>query len=80
METGTELWIEQYIIPKSATSLRYGVKASRIKFNHILSNFLPQLERLYMNELMATHDANEGINSFIEKRKPVWENQKETIK
>lgn len=80
MEAESERWIEQYIIPKSATSLRYGVKASRIKFNHILSNFLPELERIYVNELMSTHDANEGINSFIEKRKPVWENQKETIK
>jgi len=67
-------WIEQYIVSKSASSLRYGVKAARIKFNHILSNFLPQLEMMYVTQLMETKDANEGINSFLEKRKPVWEN------
>jgi cyclohexa-1,5-dienecarbonyl-CoA hydratase len=80
MEIETEKWIETYIIPKSASSLRFAVKAARVKFNHVLSNFLPQLENVYVSQLMETPDANEGINSFIEKRKPVWENQKETIK
>jgi cyclohexa-1,5-dienecarbonyl-CoA hydratase len=35
---------------------------------------LPEVESLYLNELMETEDANEGINSFLEKRKPVWKN------
>lgn len=67
-------WIEKNILPKSASSLRFAVKAARIKFNHILGNFLPQLEYMYVNELMNTKDANEGINSFLSKRSPVWEN------
>jgi len=74
MEAGIENWIELYIVPRSASSLRFGVRASRAKFNHLLSNFLPQLENLYVRQLMETNDANEGINSFIEKRKPVWAN------
>lgn len=74
MDEKVEEWITKNILPKSASSLRYAVKASRVKFNHIISNFLPQLEALYVNELMQTHDANEGINSFIEKREPVWTN------
>jgi hypothetical protein len=28
---------------------------------------LPQLDELYVNGLMNTEDANEGINSFLEK-------------
>ncbi|MHB8259049.1 MAG: enoyl-CoA hydratase-related protein [Bacteroidia bacterium] len=75
MEAGLTKWIEQHILSKSASSLRYAVKAARIKFNHILGNFLPQLEALYVDKLMQTHDANEGINSFIEKRKAVWNDQ-----
>ena len=67
-------WIEKNILPRSALSLRFAVGAARVKFNHLLSNFLPQLESIYVNKLMATHDANEGINSFLEKRKPVWQN------
>lgn len=74
MQTEITNWINQYIVPKSASSLRYGVKAARIKFNHIINNFFPQLENMYVNQLMESKDANEGINAFIEKRKPVWEN------
>jgi len=74
LEQETNVWIEQHILPKSASSLRYAVKASRVKFNHVLSNFLPQLEYMYVNQLMNTNDANEGINAFLEKRKPDWKN------
>jgi len=74
LNTEVEAWIEKNMVPKSASSLRYGVKAARIKFNHILGNFLPQLEYMYVKQLMETKDANEGINSFLEKRTPVWEN------
>ncbi|GAB4203117.1 MAG: enoyl-CoA hydratase-related protein [Bacteroidia bacterium] len=71
----TENYIVHHIIPKSALSLRYAVKASRVKFSHVLRNFLPSLENLYLIDLMESHDANEGINSFLEKRKPIWQNQ-----
>lgn len=74
MESGLNNWIEANIVPKSSSSLRFAVKASRIKLNNIIRNFLPQLESMYINELMETHDACEGINSFLEKRKPVWKN------
>ena len=74
LNAGTEEWITKNIIPKSASSLRYAVKASRSTFNYIMSNKLPYLEQLYVGQLMETKDANEGINSFLEKRKPVWEN------
>jgi enoyl-CoA hydratase/carnithine racemase len=36
---------------------------------------LPRMEGLYLKELMETHDANEGINAFIEKRKADWKSQ-----
>ena len=73
MELATEKWIDNSIAPKSASSLRFAVRAARIKFNHILGNFLPQLEDLYLRHLMETYDANEGIQSFLDKRKPNWE-------
>ena len=74
MDNGTAAWIEKYILPRSASSLRHAVRATRAKFNHVLTNFLPGVENQYVKELMATRDANEGIHSFIEKRKPIWEN------
>ena len=42
------------------------------------AEFLKQLaetERIYLSELMQTHDAQEGIRAFLEKRKPVWKGE-----
>ena len=75
MEEKVNLWIEENIVPKSASSLRYSVSASRIVFNHLVRKMLPALEEMYTTKLMETNDANEGINSFLEKRKPVWGNK-----
>src|ERR1700738_265796 len=33
---------------------------------------LAEVENLYLNELMKTEDAHEGVRSFMEKRKPEW--------
>jgi cyclohexa-1,5-dienecarbonyl-CoA hydratase len=74
LNAGTKEWITKHIVPKSASSLKFGVKSVRTTFNYIMQNKLPMLEYMYINQLMETNDANEGINSFLEKRKPVWEN------
>ena len=40
--------------------------------------FLEALERvedIYLNELMKTEDAQEGVKAFMEKRKPDWRNR-----
>lgn len=75
MEKEINEWINKNIINKSASSLRYAVRASRMTFNHLLRKMLPDVEALYLNGLMNTEDANEGINSFLEKRRPVWKNR-----
>jgi cyclohexa-1,5-dienecarbonyl-CoA hydratase len=36
---------------------------------------IPAVERLYLDELMQTEDAQEGMKAFLEKRKPVWRNR-----
>jgi len=75
MNEGINNWIDKNIIPKSASSLRYSVKTSRMVFNHLVKKMLPELEETYVSKLMETGDANEGINSFLEKRKPIWGNK-----
>jgi cyclohexa-1,5-dienecarbonyl-CoA hydratase len=36
---------------------------------------LSEVENLYLNELMKTEDATEGVQSFMQKRKPEWRNK-----
>ena len=33
---------------------------------------LKEVERVYLSGLMKTHDAQEGIRAFLEKRQPIW--------
>ena len=40
-----------------------------------LDSALERMENFYLNELMKTEDAQEGVRAFMEKRKPVWRNK-----
>lgn len=68
-------WIEKHILPKSAASMRIANSAVRRDFFRRIWEDLPQMEGIYLKELMETNDANEGIQAFIERRKPVWKNE-----
>ena len=35
---------------------------------------LAAVEHIYLKELMQTDDAKEGLQAFLDKRKPVWRN------
>jgi len=67
-------WIRQHLLPRSASSLRLAVRAARAGWAERFLAALAETERLYLEELMATGDAVEGLQSFLEKRAPVWRN------
>ncbi|MGZ7077982.1 MAG: enoyl-CoA hydratase/isomerase family protein [Thermoanaerobaculia bacterium] len=64
-------WLAR-IFRQSASSLRMAKKAFRLAQNADFNERLAAIEHLYLGELMKTGDANEGLNAFLEKRKPVW--------
>lgn len=70
-----EEFLAQHIMPKSATALQFAARASRYVMHQTFLRNIGELERMYVQELLATADANEGIKAFMEKRKPVWKNQ-----
>jgi cyclohexa-1,5-dienecarbonyl-CoA hydratase len=36
---------------------------------------MPEVEHLYLKDLMSTADAHEGLSAFMEKRSPVWQHK-----
>ena len=68
-------WARTHLLPKSASSLRYAVRASRASLRARLAAELPAMERLYLDGLMSTADAVEGLTAFVERRPPVWRDQ-----
>jgi cyclohexa-1,5-dienecarbonyl-CoA hydratase len=68
-------YFEEHLAPRSASSLRFAVRAARFDFVERVRRKLAEVERLYLEELMATHDAVEGLTAFIAKRPAVWEDR-----
>ena len=64
-------WLTR-IYRHSASSLRMAKKAFRLAQAEDFDERLARVERLYLEELMQTSDANEGLNAFVEKRKADW--------
>lgn len=59
----------------SSAALEMNKRAIDLGRSGTFDSALKQVEDLYLNELMKTSDATEGINAFIEKRKPSWRNR-----
>ncbi len=62
------------LLQHSASSLRCAVRAVRLGYYQRVFGNLEEAERLYLEDLMPTADAVEGIESFLQERKPVWRN------
>ncbi len=60
---------------KSAAVLRLAKRAVRLAQGPGFELALARLEALYLEELMATDDAAEGLRAFLEKRAPVWQDR-----
>jgi len=59
----------------SAIALEHTKKAIDAGSGRSIDKALKEVEDMYLHELMKTRDATEGINAFIEKRKPAWQNR-----
>lgn len=68
-------FIAKHILPKSSASLQFTVRSARFEMHDAFLRNIDALEKLYVAELMETDDANEGIVSFVEKRRPIWTNR-----
>jgi len=68
-------YFDKHLAPLSASSLRHAVRAVRAPMVARLDARLDEVEALYLDGLMSTRDAVEGLGAFIEKRAAKWENR-----
>jgi cyclohexa-1,5-dienecarbonyl-CoA hydratase len=76
-ECATEFaaWFSRTLAPHSAEALRHAARAARRALVRAVREDLPEVERLYLQDLMRSHDATEGIDAFLAKRAPRWEDR-----
>jgi cyclohexa-1,5-dienecarbonyl-CoA hydratase len=68
-------YFEQHLASKSAASLACALAAARGPMRADVRRRLAEVERLYLDRLMKTRDANEGLAAFLAKRTPNWEHR-----
>ncbi len=56
----------------SGIVLRLAKEATLAGLNDDPGKGLKAIEKIYLEELMKSHDALEGLKAFLEKRKPIW--------
>ena len=74
LDASVDAFVRQHFVPRSALSLRIATKAVRDRRQDEIETRLDEAERLYIEELLPTHDGVEGIRAFIEKRPAQWRN------
>ena len=74
-EAAALAYFDEHLSTKSAASLALALHAARIAMRDQVRERLAAVERLYLDRLMSTHDANEGLAAFLAKRNPAWEHR-----
>lgn len=74
-EVAAVAYFIEHLEGKSASSLALALQAVRGPLRQQVRQRLAEVERLYLDQLMATRDANEGLVAFLAKRKPQWEHR-----
>lgn len=71
LEAETQAWASRFS-KLSGVVLRLARKAVTEGWDTHVEKGLGRIEEIYLRELMATKDAKEGLQAFLEKREPVW--------
>ena len=74
-EAAALAYFDTHLAGLSASSLRLAVQAARGDFAARVKARIAQVEALYLDTLMKTADAVEGLQAFVEKRPPIWGNR-----
>ena len=65
-------WFERHLAPRSAVALSHAALAARAVWRPAVERAIAENERRYLDELLSSPDAEEGVRAWTEKRPPVW--------
>jgi cyclohexa-1,5-dienecarbonyl-CoA hydratase len=68
-------WFDTQLGGHSAVALSHACLATRSLTRAQVEPLLDQLERQYLDNLLTTHDAGEGVRAWMERRPPRWEDR-----
>lgn len=74
VDAEAEKWVER-LSALSAPVLQLTRRAVTEAAGLPFADALRKVEEIYLNYLLATEDAREGLRAFLEKRKPSWKNR-----
>jgi cyclohexa-1,5-dienecarbonyl-CoA hydratase len=69
---GARGWFERHLAPRSAVALSHAAVAARAVWRPAVEHAIAENERRYLDELLSSPDAEEGVRAWIEKRPGVW--------
>ena len=70
-----EKFLTEKLASNSAVVLKLTKRAALEGAAHNYGEAIKSIEGIYLDELMKTKDANEGLTAFLEKREPVWKDE-----
>jgi len=70
-------WYRSKLARLSAFALRQAAAAARAVggLDRLLGAPLAEVERRYLEEILPSHDGNEGLEAFLARREPRWEDR-----
>ena len=74
-EAAALAYFDTHLAGLSGSALRFAVQGSRGAYAARVKSRLAEVERLYLDGLMACRDPEEGLRAFIEKRPAQWEHR-----
>jgi cyclohexa-1,5-dienecarbonyl-CoA hydratase len=74
-EAAALAWFDRELAGKSSAALACALAAVRQEYVATAKRRIATVEQLYLERLMQTHDANEGLNAFLAKRPARWQHR-----
>ncbi len=77
LDDAASAWYRDHLSGLSAHALRQTVQVSRRSSGMLaaLGEVLDQAEKQYVDEVVSSHDGNEGIEAFLQRRSPEWQHR-----